>query len=532
MHCDTLSTKTKPKDILSAIRRFKKGGDPLPRAYEDSLRRIQCQPEEHRELARKILICVTFSFRPLSVEEIRHAVAVDRDTEDIDPEYDLDDPDLMISVCAGLVTLDMQNQNIRMVHYTMQTFLESLDNGFLSSPHTFLASCCLSYLKLSSFATGHHDNADERVRRYRQYPFYIYSAQRWAEHWEHGGFDETLQEHAFSFLDNSGFVASAWVEVGVGNYHYYFRHGVSSVHLLALMGANVVLKTYLGRGYPPRPMQNGDIRCKRCKSTTSSHIDCLESKQRSWQEEVTNLKDDEGCTAMVYAAAAGHLSTMEALHYANEAIVNETNGDGNTVLTYALNSMKESVVLGLLQNPGPLRSGYKIDVNYQNVSGTSALMCAASRASLEIVKLLTSSHNADVDSADENGKTPIMWAAIWNRPDVVTFLAPLVSDINRRNKWKQTVVHLLVQGVMRYLSSSNEAWEGWEELRTCFSCLVKHGADLRLKDANGMSAYDILCEAEADPDRKHWAAERLDNIRGLKEIILDSLSPSETLNVT
>ncbi|KAJ9629189.1 hypothetical protein H2204_008978 [Knufia peltigerae] len=433
LHCDTLSAKTKPKDILKALDEFKKTGnigDTLTRAYEDSLRRIQCQPEEHRDLARKVFICVTFSFRLLTINELRHAIGVDKDTKEIDPEYDLDDPDLMISVCAGLVTLDTQSQVIRTVHYTTQTFLESLDNGFLSNPHTLLASCCLSYLQLSLFATGSGYDLSGGILSVRQskwqsgrrkFPFRSYSARFWATHWERSRLDPALQQQVFSFLDNFGFVASACIAM----------QPPSHIHLLASMGTNAVLKTYLERGEPAGSMQNADMECKKCKRIPSSHIDRLERRQCSWQEAITSLKDSRGRTALFYTAEKGHLLTMEALHHAKKDMLNESDSNGSTVLMHALRYSDGSSVLGLLRKSEVLGSGFRININSQDDVGRTALTVAVSDGSLEHVKLLTCTHEADVDLADIGGRTPIMWAALCRRIDIVIFLAPLVSDINQ-----------------------------------------------------------------------------------------------------
>ncbi|KIW12092.1 hypothetical protein PV08_09366 [Exophiala spinifera] len=541
LHCDTLSAKTKPKDILRALSGFREGGDPLPRAYEDSLRRIQSQPEEHRDLARKVLTCVTFSFEPLTMDQVRHAVAVDEETQDIDPEYDLDDPDLVISVCAGLVTLDSQSQNLRMVHYTTQSFLESLGDGFLSNPHTFLASRCLSYLQLSPFSSGHflYDGFPRKPsgRRWRAHPFYPYSARFWVRHWEYGGFDRSLEQTAFSFLDNFGFVGSAWEawEAWGANFrpvrelHY---HGLSSLHLLAAMGANVVVKTYLDRGFPSTPMQNGDLLCEACKRCTSSHIAFLETRQCPWQEAITSLKDGWRRTAIVFAfkpASEAHRSTMRTLHHANGVPAFEKDSTGFSVLERALWHGMDSLALELLQNPGVLPSVDKIDVDRVSYFGGDALTHAVIWGSLEIVKLLTYKFGANVDVSDgKTGWTLVMQAASHQRMEMVTFLAPLVSDINKRENHGNTVFHFL----LRLFPFQDPSSQILQELRACLSCLVDCGADMRLKDEDGLSAYDMVCRLEAEAEAMHWKAELLDTVRRLKEIALPSLSPEEILQPT
>lgn len=195
LHCDALMMKTKPRDVLQALEKFREAGNALDRAYEETMERINSQADERKELAGRVLICITFCAQPLTVGEVQHAVAVDASSTDL-KDYDLDNPNLMVSSCAGLVTVDAQSTTMRLVHYTTQIFLESLSEGFLLNPHGFLASCCLNYLDLDAFTDGHPYVDDsvfrfgrrlQEVREIRclrelgemrrlQYPFLEYSA--------------------------------------------------------------------------------------------------------------------------------------------------------------------------------------------------------------------------------------------------------------------------------------------------------------------------------------------------------------------
>ncbi|KAK5218704.1 hypothetical protein LTR72_008643 [Exophiala xenobiotica] len=372
LHCDNLAAKTKPKDVLKALEKFAQGGNALDQAYEHSMQRIQCQPKEHTELARKVLMCITFGARPLKLGELRHAIAVDEGTEELDPEYDLDDPDVLISACAGLVTLDSERKTIRLVHYTTQSFLESLQDGFLSGSHHFLASCCLNYLLLDAFVEGHvvvggassedhhwgwcHLRAQQLYDMQTQrYPFLEYSAQFWTEHIALGHTDTSLMLRAFTFLDNLGHVASAFqaVERG-GAYGVVHTHGLSPIHLLATMskmGSDQVLKDYINRGYQSGGTRNDRIACEDCKRLTSKHLDELKGSQLSWKEAITSLKDTRGQTPLAYAAMSGHSSAVALFLNFNQALINETDDNGVAPLWFALKYRQESIALQLLGEP-------------------------------------------------------------------------------------------------------------------------------------------------------------------------------------
>jgi ankyrin repeat protein len=355
LHCDDLAAKTKPKDVLKALEKFAQGGNALDQAYEHSMQRIQCQPKEHTELARKVLICITFGARPLKLGELRHAIAVDEGTEELDPEYDLDDPDVLISACAGLVTIDSERKTIRLVHYTTQSFLESLQDGFLSGSHHFLASCCLNYLLLDVFAEGHvrderwkDSNSVEYGRRAQQYPFLAYSARFWTQHMALEHTHTSLMLRAFTFLDNFGHVASAFqaLEHGVS-----FEHGWSPIQLLAAMGSDQMLEDYINRGYQADGMQNDRVECQDCKQLTSKHLNELKGSQLPWKEAITSLKNDCGQTPLVHAARSGHSSTVALLLDFNQALINESDYRGQAPLFWAVRYRQESIALQLLGEP-------------------------------------------------------------------------------------------------------------------------------------------------------------------------------------
>lgn len=108
---DSLVTKTKRKDVRKAL-------DTLPpeldESYEQTMERIKGQGKDYSELAMRVLLWVSNTVRPLSPVELQYAIAVQPGMTELDDE-DLDEQDLMISVCAGLVVLDAETNTLRLV---------------------------------------------------------------------------------------------------------------------------------------------------------------------------------------------------------------------------------------------------------------------------------------------------------------------------------------------------------------------------------------------------------------------------------
>ena len=108
-HMDSLVTKTKRKDVRRALESLPPELDGI---YEQTIERIEGQGKDYSELAKRVFLWVANACRPLSPVELQHAVAVQPGMTELDAE-DLDDQDLLVSVCAGLVDLDAETHTLR-----------------------------------------------------------------------------------------------------------------------------------------------------------------------------------------------------------------------------------------------------------------------------------------------------------------------------------------------------------------------------------------------------------------------------------
>ncbi|KIM74470.1 hypothetical protein PILCRDRAFT_79984, partial [Piloderma croceum F 1598] len=117
---DSLVTKTTPKDVQTALGTLPEG---LNNTYDEVMKRVNSQNDDYRILAQQVLSWVVYAVRPLSVEELQHALAVKPGVTQLD-EDDLSDKGTLISICEGLVTVDQENNVVRLVHYTTQKYLE------------------------------------------------------------------------------------------------------------------------------------------------------------------------------------------------------------------------------------------------------------------------------------------------------------------------------------------------------------------------------------------------------------------------
>ncbi len=98
LHLDSLAKKQNRRDVRIALKNLPKK---LDDTYDDAMQRIWSQDDDDVKLAQNVLCWISCAFRPLSITEIQHALAVQSGDRGLDGEA-LPDDDLLISVCAGL----------------------------------------------------------------------------------------------------------------------------------------------------------------------------------------------------------------------------------------------------------------------------------------------------------------------------------------------------------------------------------------------------------------------------------------------
>jgi hypothetical protein len=81
--------------------------------------RVEAQSQEDRNTSKRALIWIANAKRPLSVAELQEAIAIEPGTKTLDQDGLLD-PDIFLSVCAGLVVINNADGSVQFIHYTTQ----------------------------------------------------------------------------------------------------------------------------------------------------------------------------------------------------------------------------------------------------------------------------------------------------------------------------------------------------------------------------------------------------------------------------
>ena len=121
-----------------------RSGLDLGGAYGATLQRIKAQGGERERLGMAALMWISYSRRPLQVDEICHAVAVRIGSNDLDSD-DIPTISTVLDCCQGLVTIEKGTWTIRLIHFTLQNYLCTHPDLFHRA-HSTMAETCLTYL--------------------------------------------------------------------------------------------------------------------------------------------------------------------------------------------------------------------------------------------------------------------------------------------------------------------------------------------------------------------------------------------------
>jgi hypothetical protein len=178
----------------------------------------------------RILHWLSFSARPLLLEEIAEAAAIDPERETpFDRNEVLEDPSDVLDIYSSLVILTTISSNeisrrynqqprkceaVILAHYSVQEYLSSdrclqgpmARYGATSSAcHAFIASSCLEYLH-------HLDEADFfSTHKVQDVKLGVYSSQFWTHHAREVPTDERITQPAIALLSRSNAAYCNWI---------------------------------------------------------------------------------------------------------------------------------------------------------------------------------------------------------------------------------------------------------------------------------------------------------------------------------
>ncbi|KAM0258573.1 hypothetical protein ACHAQJ_003744 [Trichoderma viride] len=400
------------------------------------------------------LAWITYAKRPLTVNELRTALSIQEGALTFD-ERDLIQAD-MVSICAGLVTIDEESRVIRLVHYTVQEYFESTKDQWFPKAQQIITTACVTYLLFEDFSTGLCRTDEELEERLQGYPFYDYAAQNWGHH----ALEITEYRLVLTFLEKqSQLEASTQVLLLDQHSPDHFSRNMNGPHLAAFFGLEAVVQEQQYKWdlnsqdhYNRTPLswaaERGHEAIIQLLLKAGAEIDSKDKRDRTplfWaasggHEAVVKLlleagaeidsKDEYNQTPLGQAADEGHEAVVKLLLKAG-AKVNLKNGPDETPLARAASHGHEAIVKLFLE------AGAKVDS--KNAFSSTPLLQVAYNGHEAIAKLLLEA-GAKVDSKDVFDSTPLSQAAYRGHEAIVQLLLEASAKVDSMDELRETLL--------------------------------------------------------------------------------------------
>jgi ankyrin repeat protein len=435
--------------ILSTLDNLSRGTAALDKAYSNAIERIDGQLPEDRLLARRTISWLSYAQRPLITQELCHALAVipGERAPNNDNIYDMED---IISVCAGLVTIDKESKIIRLMHYTTQEYFEQIRLEWNPSALEEMASICLTYLAFDTLRSGSCRTIKDFEERIRTNAFLDYAARHWAEHVR--PVEETVSELVLAFLRDDALVSCSAQIMSMKDSilrredNKLYPDSTTGLHLSARFGL-VLLSRMLLTADSKESIKNvnakdGHGRTPLFWAAENGHKPVVKLLLETGQVEVDS-KEYDGRTPLSFAAENGHDAVVKLLIETGQVEVDSREWwkyGSLTPLSWAAQNGHEAIVKLLLETS-------QVEVDFKDRSaGRTPLSRAAENGNEAVVKLLLEKGQAKANLQDYQERTPLSWAVEKGHEAVIKLLLQTNQvEVNLKDKRAQTPLSLAAE---------------------------------------------------------------------------------------
>jgi len=236
---DDISRETILAMQKEMLQKVTMNGMDLDSLYGQTLQKIREQKGDLPRLGMKVLMLVSHAKRPLRMDELCHALAVDPEVRGWYAK-NIPSRDTVLGSCLGLVMAEKRTLRVRLIHDTLQQYLSW--PGILPGAHKVLGETCIAYLNY------------RRVKRLRarkiedlgHLPFLEYSSLYWGTHAKIE-LSDRAKTLALELLENfeKHISFTLFFNRSLGFSYPELRHPFTSLHLASYMGIDGLVATLI-----------------------------------------------------------------------------------------------------------------------------------------------------------------------------------------------------------------------------------------------------------------------------------------------
>ena len=266
--------------------------------------------------------------RPLSLNEIREALAVEHSTTKVNSDAFIHQDD-MLEMTLGLLTID-ENESLFLAHEIVHGFLSARLHD-INHFDSVIAKTCLRYLNFETFyqqttnfgrSTVHiYDN--EYDYRVKQHPFLPYAARYWADHYLRSEKSEELTDMGLKLITSLN--APAMLQAYSKN-KIIRMDGLNPFHIAALLGIPPLLEILI----------------------TQATREARQSNQPGFFESLIDSRNAFGNTPLLYAIMQRQFAVAKMLLQTNA--VNPSIME-NTIIRWTLGWGNEELIRLMVRMP-------------------------------------------------------------------------------------------------------------------------------------------------------------------------------------
>ena len=471
--------------------------------YNDAMLRIRGKNEFESKIALRTMQWIVRAYRPLTIIELQHALAVQVGDPDLDPDG-IPDIDQIVSACLGLVTVSKESGVVSFLHSTVQEYLKHDTGKHFLEIRNDIAQTCVTYLMFKGLTEFDHICIPESSRDQR-YPLTGYALEHWGTHarfCSDKGVTDTVMKylgkrrHTFRLKYPQKYMHAYEVEVP------FCGARVPPICVAASFGLDSSIQKLL-KGIELSYKNKVDLN-KALRLTVANNLESTARILLYFRADL-HAPNKHGVTALLLASRLGHEFLFKGILRTRSSGVRLPKATSDQPgVSFNVERELNSCTLPLLKQGA--------EANIVDYNAQRPLHLAARAGHYEVMEWLLN-FGAEAKAFDHLHQTPLHVGATAGYSRVINSLLRVGADVNVTDNQKRTALHLAVWSahtevahILLEKGANTGAADDMGETAlhyaarlgnsNLFLTLLDHGADADILNHSGCTAAHYAAESD------------------------------------